>query len=105
MNNPDVKQVRKYLIGTRFYIKEHQNNFMATSLISISCKQEGTTKKNQIFMFNEKDFNATNLRDRLDEAIMSNEPLFRNNRKDYDELDNILAQMYRDLTIDGVLDN
>ena len=105
MNNPDVQQVRKYLIGTRFYIKEHQNNFMTTSLISISCKAEGDTRKNQIFMFNEKDFNATNLRDRLDEAVMSNEPLFRNSRKDYDELDTILAQMYRDITINEVLEN
>ena len=56
-------------------------------------------------MFNEKDFNATNLRDRLDEAVMSNEPLFRNSRKDYDELDTILAQMYRDITINEVLEN
>lgn len=105
MKNEYVQEVRKYLIDTKFFIKEHQNSFMSTPIITISYKVDGTSRKNQIFMFNEKDFNIVTLKERIDEALMSNEPTFRNFKQEYYELDEALTPMYRDLTINEVLDN
>lgn len=104
-NKTEVQTIRKFLIGTKFFIKEHRNNFIAGSIIDISYKVDGTSRKNQLFMFNEKDFTIDELKVRLDEALMSNEPIHRNFRQEYYELDEILTQLYRDLSIEEVLEN
>lgn len=104
MSNSEVQQVRKYLINTDFYIKEHKNNYLPGSIISISYETVGNGG-NPLIIFNEKDFTVLNLKNKIDEALISNEPIVRNQRNKYYELDTILGQLYRDLIIDKILEN
>ena len=103
--NTEVQKVRQYLINTQFFIKEQRNNFTSGSIISISAKVEGTNTKSQMIMFNEKDFTVDNLKAKIDEALITNEPTVRHFEQAYYELNEVLSPLYRDLTIDEVLEN
>jgi hypothetical protein len=106
MQNSNVKNVREYLKGTKFFIKEHRNNFLSSgSIISISYKVDKTKRMNQLLIFNECDFTVEELKIRIDDALATNDPQYRNFHQEYYELNQALTPLWRSLTIEEVLED
>jgi len=104
IQSPSTKKVRQYLIGTSFYIKEQSNSFLKDSLVTISYKGD-TNIKQSLIMFNGIDFTVENLKDKIDEALISSEGMMSYHKEEYKELNQVLTPLWRELKITEVLDN